>query len=81
MKHFPCTAVFSNFNCYSSAKAKELIGFPSSLQVFAFAPDITVVRTNRFKWEKSLLLMDFLFFSKASGYFLLNFTITLLLES
>ena len=49
MKYFPCTAVFGNFNCYSIAKAKDMIDFPSSLQVFALTPDITVVRAKRNK--------------------------------
>ena len=40
MKCFHSTAAFGNFNCYSTAKAKGLINFPSSLQVFALAPDI-----------------------------------------
>ena len=44
---FSCTAASSNFNCYSAAKAKDMIDFPSSLQVFALTPDILVVRANR----------------------------------
>ena len=47
MKYFSCTAAFSNFNGYSTAEAKDLISFPSSLEVFALAPDIPVVRTKR----------------------------------
>ena len=39
-------AAFGNFNCYSTAKAKDLINFPSSLQVFSLTPDILVVRTK-----------------------------------
>ena len=38
---------FSNFNCYSTTKAKDLINFPSSFKVFALTPDILVVRTKR----------------------------------
>ena len=45
MKYFPCTAAFGNFNCYSDAKAKDLIGFPS-LQLFALTPDMPVVRAK-----------------------------------
>ena len=47
MKYFSCTAAFSNFNGYSTAEAKDLINFPSSLEVFALAPDIPVARTKR----------------------------------
>ena len=47
MNYFPYTAVFGNFNCCSTNKAKDLIDFPSSLQVFALTPDIPVVRTKR----------------------------------
>ena len=47
MKYFPCTAAFGNFNCTSTAKVKDLIDFPSSLQVFALTPDIPVVRAKR----------------------------------
>ena len=47
MKYFPCTAAFGNFNCNSTAQAKDLIGFPSSLQVFVLTPDIPVVRAKR----------------------------------
>ena len=39
-------AEFGNFNCYSTVKAKGLINFPSSLQVFSLTPDIPVVRTK-----------------------------------
>ena len=46
MIYFSCTAAFGNLNCYSTAKAKDLINFPSSLQVFALTPDILVVRTK-----------------------------------
>ena len=47
MKYFSFTAVFGNFNCDSTAEAKALITFPSSLQVFALTPNIPVVRTER----------------------------------
>ena len=47
MKYFLCTAAFSNFNCYSTTKAKDLIDFPSSLQVFALTPNILVLRAKR----------------------------------
>ena len=43
MKYFPYAAAFSNFNCYSTANAKD---FASSLQVFALTPDILVVRAK-----------------------------------
>ena len=46
MKYFYCTPAFGIFNCYSTAKAKDLINFPS-LQVFALTPDIPVVTTKR----------------------------------
>ena len=58
IQYFPCNAAFGNLNCYSTAKAKDLINFPSFMQVFALTSDIPVLT---FKWEKSLLLMDFLF--------------------
>ena len=47
MIYFPCTAAFGNFNCYSTAKAKDLTNFPSSLQVFGLTPDILIVMTKR----------------------------------
>ena len=47
MKYFPCTAALGNFDCNSTAKAKDLIDFPSSLQVFALTPDIPVIRAKR----------------------------------
>ena len=91
MKYFPCTAASSNFNCYSAAKAKDMIDFPSSLQVFALTPDILVVRAKRnrnkyltvnIQMGKIFITNRLLFLSIASGGFLLtNFTVTLLLES
>ena len=47
MKYFPCTAVFGNFNCNSTAKTKDLTDFPSSMQVFSLTPDIPVLRAKR----------------------------------
>ena len=55
MKYFTCTATFDNFNCYGTAKEKDLINFLSSLQVFALTPDIPVVWTKR-KRNKGLTI-------------------------
>ena len=88
MKYFPYTAAFGNFNCYSTANAKD---FASSLQVFALTPDILVVRAKGNR-NKDLTTMNIqmgkifitnrLFLKIASRCFLfMNFTITLLLES
>ena len=38
MKLFFCIAKFGNFNC-NSTKAKDLVNFPSSLQVYALTPE------------------------------------------
>ena len=35
MKHFSCIAWLGNFNFNSTTKAKDLVNFPSSLEVFA----------------------------------------------
>ena len=55
MKDFPCTATFDNFNCYGTAKEKDLIKFLSSLQVFGLTSDIPVGGTKR-KRKKSLTM-------------------------
>ena len=36
MKYFHCTAAFGNFNCYSTAEAKDLINIPSSFPLRCF---------------------------------------------
>ena len=76
MNYFPYTSVFGNFNCSSTTKAKDLINFPSSLQVFALTPDIPIVRTMRNRNKDLNMDIQMRKFFTKNGLFVLHQSFT-----